>query len=60
MVVDAGAEAGSERYGESDYVFCSRACQLRFQRRPERYAGRQAGQRRNARAVQAQEEGPTV
>ena len=42
MVVDAGAEAGSERYAGSDYVFCSRACQLRFQRRPERYAGRQS------------------
>ena len=37
MVIDAGSEAATERYENREYVFCSRACQLRFRKRPQHY-----------------------
>ena len=37
MVIDAGSEAATERYENREYFFCSRACQLRFRKRPQHY-----------------------
>ena len=41
MVVDTGAEVAIQHHEGRDYIFCSRACELRFNQRPARYlAGR--------------------
>jgi YHS domain-containing protein len=48
MVGDTGAEAAGERHAGRDYVFCSRACHLRFRQRPARYlSSRASGARDN-------------
>jgi trehalose synthase len=43
MVVDTGAEAAIEHHEGRDYVFCSRACELRFHQQPARYLASRVG-----------------
>ena len=42
MDVDPAQAAGSERYGDETYYFCSTSCLERFREDPARYVGREA------------------